>query len=162
MPEKELLLGEDNKFTLDFSNKEFVQEIKFSSKTDYYITSLNCNLVVKEHIEYRKRLIEELSQKSRLLLEKGPAYQNNIDQIEYRINGVGLIPWKDYFKFFLLMETLNLTWWKYEYYVVIEKKLNLVKLIRHTRIFLLEALLSRTTLLIIMIITTLDLMKQTI
>ena len=85
---------------MDFSNKEFVQEIKFSWKNDYYITSLNCNLIVKEHIDDRKKLIEELSQKSRLLLEKGPAYQNDIDRIEHCINDVGLIPWKDYFKFF--------------------------------------------------------------
>ena len=119
---RELLLGDDNKFTLDFSNKEFVQEIEFSSKNDYYITSLNCNLIVKEHIDDRKKLIQELSQKSRLLLEKGPAYENDIDQIEYCISSVGLIPWKDYFKIFLPTETLNLTCWKYEYYDVIEKK----------------------------------------
>ena len=29
---KELLLGENNKFTLDFSDEEFVQEVDFLSK----------------------------------------------------------------------------------------------------------------------------------
>ena len=112
---KELLLGGNNKFTLDFSNNEFVQEIEFSPKNDYYITSLNCNLIVKEHIDDRKKLIEELSQKSRFLLEKGPAYQNDVGRIEYRINSIDLIPWKDYFTNFLPPEILNLTCWKHEY-----------------------------------------------
>ena len=103
---KQLLLGSNNKFTLDFLNKEFVKEIEFSPKNDYYMTSLNCNLIVKEHIDDRKNLIEELSQKSRFLLEKGPAYQNDVGRIEHRINSVGLIPWKDYFEFCLPIEIL--------------------------------------------------------
>ena len=37
-------LGENNKFTLDFSDHEFVQEIEFLSKNKYYMTSLNCKL----------------------------------------------------------------------------------------------------------------------
>ena len=47
---KELLLGENNKFTLDFSDEEFVQEVDFLSKNEYYIASLNCKLNVKEYI----------------------------------------------------------------------------------------------------------------
>ena len=39
---KELLLGENNKFTLDFSDEEFAQEVVFLSKIEYYILSLNC------------------------------------------------------------------------------------------------------------------------
>ena len=47
---KELLLGENNKFTLDFSDEEFVQEVDFLSKNEYYIASWNCKLNVKEYI----------------------------------------------------------------------------------------------------------------
>ena len=46
--------------------------------------------------------------------------------------------------------------------MLFKKKLNLVTFIQHTRIFLLEDLLFCTILLIIMIIITLDLMKQTV
>ena len=65
----------NNKFTLDFSNTEFVYQINFSNENDYYITTMNCNLVIADN--YGKLLdnIKELSTKSRLLLEKGPAYQ---------------------------------------------------------------------------------------
>ena len=54
----------------------------FLSNNDYYITSLDCNLKVKKHIhDDKKKRIEELSEKSRLLLEKGAAYQNYIDYL---------------------------------------------------------------------------------
>ena len=89
----------------------------------------------------KKKLIEDVLKKSRLLLEKGPTYQNDIDQIEYGINNRSLVTYKDFFKFSLSTEILNLLCWKYEYYDLIEKKLGLVKFIRHIRILLLEDLL---------------------
>ena len=73
-------------------------------------------------------ITKKLSQKSRLLLEKGPAYQNDIDKIEYRTNSQGLIPFKNYFKFSFSTEILNLSCWKYEYYDLIEKKLKPYKI----------------------------------
>ena len=75
---KELALGDDNKFTLDFLDQEFAQEIDFLLNNDYYITSLDCKLKVKNHIHDDKKKNEELSEKSQLLLEKGAAYQNNL------------------------------------------------------------------------------------
>ena len=36
----------NNKFTLDFSNTELVYQINFSPKNDYYITTMNCNLII--------------------------------------------------------------------------------------------------------------------
>ena len=67
---RERHLDENNKFTLDFSDQEFVQEIEFLSKNKYYITSLNCKLKLKEYIHEDEK-IKKLSAKSRLLLKKG-------------------------------------------------------------------------------------------
>ena len=78
---KELLLGENNKFTLDFSDEEFVQEVDFLSKNEYYIASLNCKLKVKEYIHDKDEKIKKLSEKNRLLLEKGSAYQIDLDYL---------------------------------------------------------------------------------
>ena len=47
---RETHLGETNKFTLDFSDQEFVQTIEFLSENKYYITSLNCKLKTAEYI----------------------------------------------------------------------------------------------------------------
>ena len=53
---------------------EIVYEIDFLTKNDYYITSLNCDL-----IDNKDKLIKELLEKSRSLLKKGSAYQNDIN-----------------------------------------------------------------------------------
>ena len=68
-------LEANNKFTLDFSNTELIYQINFSTKNDYYITTINCNLVISNGYGDLIDDIKELSTKSRLLLEKGPAYQ---------------------------------------------------------------------------------------
>ena len=44
---KEIILNDNSKFTLDFSDEEFVKEIHFLTNRDYYITSLSCNLILK-------------------------------------------------------------------------------------------------------------------
>ena len=90
-------INDNNKFTLDFSNEEFIQEVNFSTKNDYFITSLNCNLIVKENIDKKKKLIEDLLKKMSI-----------ID----RINSRGLITYKKFFKFSLPTEILNLSCWK--------------------------------------------------
>ena len=60
------------KFMLDFSNMEIIYEIDFLMKNGFYITSLNCNLNVKEYNDNKSKLIKDFSEKSRLLLQKGP------------------------------------------------------------------------------------------
>ena len=57
---KEVELSDKNKFTIDFSNTEIVYEIDFLTKNDYYITSSNCDLIVKEQIDDENKLIKEL------------------------------------------------------------------------------------------------------
>ena len=77
---REAHLDENNKFTLDFSDHESVQEIEFLSKNKYNITSLNCKLKLKEHIHEDEK-IKKLSAKSRRLLEKGTTYLCDIDYL---------------------------------------------------------------------------------
>ena len=51
--------------------KNLYKKLILIKKKDYYIASLNCNLILKEDIKKDKeKMIEELSEKSRLLLEK--------------------------------------------------------------------------------------------
>ena len=52
---KELAL-DDNKFVLDFSDEEFIQKINFNKNFNYYIASLDCNLILKEHIKKDKKI----------------------------------------------------------------------------------------------------------
>ena len=75
---REVPFNGNNKFVLDFSDEEFVQRVYFSKKTDYCIGSFDCNLLLKEYIKNDKeKMIEDLSGRSRLLLQKDTAYQND-------------------------------------------------------------------------------------
>ena len=51
----ELSLENDNKFILHFSTDDSTQKINFDQKTDYYISSLNCNLILKDEIKKMKK-----------------------------------------------------------------------------------------------------------
>ena len=51
----ELPLDSDNKFILDFSTDDSTQKINFDKKTDYYIPTLNCNLILKDEIKKYKK-----------------------------------------------------------------------------------------------------------
>ena len=66
---KETLLQANNKFTLDFSSMELIYQINFSTEYDYYITTMNCNLIIANDYGDLLDDIKELSTKSRLLLE---------------------------------------------------------------------------------------------
>ena len=67
---KETPLGVDNRFTLDFSNTELIYQINVSTEKDYYITTMNCNLVIAKYYGGLLDVIKKFSTKSRLLLEK--------------------------------------------------------------------------------------------
>ena len=72
---REVPLNDNNKLVLHFSDEEFVQRVYFSKKADYYISSLDCNLILKEYIKKdRKKRIEELFPKGRFLLQNSVAY----------------------------------------------------------------------------------------
>lgn len=60
---KEIVLDDNNKFTLDFSDTELIYEIYFLTKTDYYISSLNCNLIVKKYIYIKRNYLKNYQKK---------------------------------------------------------------------------------------------------
>ena len=64
-----------------FQIKNLCKKLIFLSKNEYFITSLNCKLKLKEYIYDKDWKIKKLSAKSNLLLEKGPVYQVDIDYL---------------------------------------------------------------------------------
>ena len=65
---------------LDFSQTEVGYQIRFSTEKDYYITSMNFNLIIHDDYEHVSDEIKQLSKKSNLLLEKGPDCFFKIDE----------------------------------------------------------------------------------
>ena len=51
---RETLFDDNNKFVLDFSYDEFIQNVDFQKNVNYYIASLDCNLILKEEIKKDK------------------------------------------------------------------------------------------------------------
>ena len=87
---KETQLGVENRFKLDFSNTELIYQINFSIENDYYITTMNCNLVIANDYGGLLYNIKKLSTKSRLLLEKGAAYQFDLFLVELALSSPGM------------------------------------------------------------------------
>ena len=69
---KEIALDDNNKFVLDFSDEEFIQKINFNKNLNYYIASLDCNLILKEYI--KKNKIEERNKEKKCYLKKADFY----------------------------------------------------------------------------------------
>ena len=88
-------------------------------------------MILKEHIKKdNKKEIEELSQKSRLLLEKGAAYQNDIGFLTTNSNSLFNIPFTGLtYHFILFPHTLYDNSFSYKFFDTVEKK------IRHCRIY---------------------------
>ena len=105
-----------------------MQQLSFLKNQDYYISSLNYNLILKESKQFnykdKKKEIEELSQKSRLFLEKGTTYQNDIGWMTsaidgyFNFSGFGVT----YSCFVLYPKTINESSYKYKFYDTVEKK----------------------------------------
>ena len=57
-------LEANNKFTLDFASTELIYQINFSTENDYYITTINCNLVIVNEYGDLLEDIKELSTRS--------------------------------------------------------------------------------------------------
>ena len=129
----EVSLKEDNKFNLDFSNEEFVQKIHFDKKTDYYIASLDCNLILKEDIKKdQKKLIKELSIISRKLKEKGPDYQVDIGWLTSQMFHIYDFDIEDLtYNWVVQSRLLDDNCYKYRYFDTVKKKLGIVKHFLH-------------------------------
>ena len=60
---KEIPFNDNDRFMLDFSDEEFVQKVYFDKNINYYIASLDGNLILREETKEEEKKIEELSQK---------------------------------------------------------------------------------------------------
>ena len=115
----------------DFSDQEFIQKVYFDKNIDYYIASLDCNLILKDEIKKDEKKLKNFLKKSRLLLEKEADYQNDIGWMTsvianyYNFSGFGVT-----YNFILYPKIIDEYSYKYKFYDTVEKKLEIVKFIR--------------------------------
>ena len=123
---KEALLDDDNRFTLDFANGINVNQILFSSKYDYYITTLNCDLKLLKDFNAHKDILDDLKKLSDLswkLLEKGAIYQNDIKKSKLYLGGPGTIFTKVNYEFWLSNAQIKHFSFNYQFYDMEEQKI---------------------------------------
>ena len=77
---------------------------------------MNCNLVIANDYGDLLDEIKELSTKSQLLLEKGPAHQFDLSLIELALSFPGMEKKVDEMYFLSYPENMDLYSWKYEFY----------------------------------------------
>ena len=115
--------------------------MNFLNNLDYYITSLNCKLKVKELNHDKDEKLKNYL-KSRLLLEKGPAYQNDIDYLtlksEWYVKASNHV-----YRFMLWPKIIDQYSYKYKFWDTVEKKSEIVKFICHFLILLEKVLVLR-------------------
>ena len=69
---KEIQFNDNNKFVLEFSDEEFVQKVYFDKNINYYISSLDCNLILKEEIKKDKKKLKNFLKKVGFYQKKAP------------------------------------------------------------------------------------------
>ena len=125
---KETMLDTNNKFTLDFSNTELVYQINFSPKKDYYITTMNCNLTIANDYDDVTQDIKDLSEKSWLLLEKGPAYQFKLAFVYLLYYYPGQNGKTEVLDFLSYKENMAFFSYKYKFYDVVDNQIKNCKI----------------------------------
>ena len=118
-------LANNRKFELDFSTGDSTQKINFDKKTDYYISSLNCNLILKDEIKKdKKKVFEELSVISRELNEKGPDSQVDFGYLTSGMNAIFDYDVKEQiFDFVPYSKEINNNLYKYKYFDTTKEKI---------------------------------------
>ena len=122
---KEAMLDDSNRFTLDFSDGINVCQILFSPKKDYYVTSMNCDLNLLRDFNAHEDILDDikkLSEKSRALLEKSLAYQNEIHNIHLLLGVQGTVMKQLTFLFWLPNAQIYKFCYNYKFYDVKGKR----------------------------------------
>ena len=132
--QNEAKLDNNNKFTIDFIDEEVVNLVSFFSKNQYYISSLNCNITKANKKKFSftgsQALVNGLSKTSRELLDKGPAFKNDITHLTSFLTQNFNIPNLAPQKYNLVLDPIDINndSYNYQFYDVVDKRLKYVKI----------------------------------
>ena len=122
----------ENKFVLDFSDSEqHVRSVEFEKNAPYFIATLNCKLqlekIVHAHSKESKDAVSKLSEKSRILLDKGSDHFCNIYNINLvyspRYKSFQIVDQRNNFYFERTPKNLKNYSYKYKFWDEKEKKI---------------------------------------
>ena len=114
---KEIPFNDNNKFVLDFSDEEFVQKVYFDKNINHYISSLDCNLILKEEIKKDKK-------KNFAPNQNDIGWMTSAVANYYNFSGFGVT-----YNLILYPKIIDEYSYKYKFYDTIKKTLEIVKFI---------------------------------
>ena len=124
----------NNKFTIEFIDNNVDLFVNFSTERQYYIGSLNCNIVkdnkTKTTFESSEENVKKLSEISRDLLSKGAAVKNDIVYVKAELlerYNLPLIAPQNY-KLVQDSKTINDNCYSYQFYDVEDKRVKFAKI----------------------------------
>ena len=132
--QNEATLDNNNKFTIDFIDNEIVNLVNFSSKNQYYISRLNCNITKANEKKIThsgtKALVDELSTLSRELLDKGPTFKNEINRVTTFLTPNFDIPRiaPQNYKLSIEPKIIGDNCYKYQFYDTTDKRIKYVRI----------------------------------
>ena len=132
--QNEATLHENNKFSIDFIDGEIVNFITFSTKTQYYISSLDYNIskANKRKITFTgtKALVDDLSTISRELLDKGADFKNDIAYVTSTLTDNYDLPEIAPKKYNIVLDpkVINDNCYKYQFYDNVDKRIKFAKI----------------------------------
>ena len=135
----ELALDDNNKFVLDFSDGDFIQKINFNKNFNCYTASLDCNLILKEHIkkDKKKKKYKNYLEKADFYLKKEQLIKMILGFLTTNSNGLFNIPFSGLtYHFKLLPHTLYDSSFSYKFFDTIEKKIRDYRIYCHSCIFI--------------------------
>ena len=133
--QSEIKLDYNNKFTINFIDGDIINKVQILRKNQYYISSLNCNILKSNNKEVaidktKKKLVDDLFIISKELLDKGSDYKNDIKYMSsflpYNFNLPNLAPQK----YILKLDPIDITnnSYSYQFYDTVDKRIKFTKI----------------------------------
>ena len=132
--QNEVTLDGNNKFSLEFIDDEIINFINFKIENQYYISSLDCNITKanrkKVTFTGTQKLVNDLSDISRELLDKGSTYKNDTGHVTSFLTPNFNLPRLAPQKYSLVLDSkvVDDNCYKYQFYDTVDKRLKFAKI----------------------------------
>ena len=133
--QSETKLDYNNKLTINFIDGNIINKVQFLRKNQYYISSLNCNILKSNNKEVaidktKKKLVDDLSLISKEILNKGPDRKNEINYVSSFLPENFNLPTLAPQKYKLKLDSIDIAnnSYSYQFYDIQDKRIKFAKI----------------------------------
>ena len=133
--QSETKLDYNNKFTINFIDGDIINKVQFLRKNQYYISSLNCNILKSNNKEVaidktKKKLVDDLSLINKEILNKGSDRKNEINYVSLFLPENFNLPTLAPQKYKLKLDSIDIAnnSYSYQFYDIQDKRIKFAKI----------------------------------